>query len=77
MLLGGPIVAGCPLYNEHRKMFSLEIRCEATDEDLKYEQELTEGFCQADYRRCLRYQTYQDLKIEFLVRKKLQSEYGT
>ncbi|MEW9668860.1 hypothetical protein [Ammoniphilus sp. 3BR4] len=66
----------CPLYTEHQKLFSVQLSCEATDEDLKQETELIDRYCHGEFNKCLRYQTYQDLKIEFLVRKKLQTEFG-
>jgi|GEM_PF-6055943 len=69
-------MADCPLYHEHTKFFMTQIHCEATDEDLKQEPELMELFCQGDYEKCVRFRTYQDLKVEYLVRKKLQAEYG-
>ncbi|WP_209809242.1 hypothetical protein [Ammoniphilus resinae] len=53
-----------------------QIHCDATSEDLKQEPELLEQFCQGDYKRCVRFRTYQDLKIEYLVRRKLQADYG-
>lgn len=66
----------CPLFNEQQKLFTLHLSCEATDEDLKHETELLENFCYGNFNKCLRYQTYQDLRIEYLVRKKLKSEFG-
>jgi hypothetical protein len=67
---------GCPLFREHHRFFSTQLLCEATDEDLKHENEMLVQYCQADYRKCIRYKTYQELKIEYLVRKKLETQYG-
>ncbi|WP_134701481.1 hypothetical protein [Ammoniphilus sp. YIM 78166] len=66
----------CPLYHEQQRFFVHHVNCEATDEDLKGEEELIEKFCMGNHSKCLRYQTYQDLKIEYLVRRKLNAEFG-
>lgn len=65
----------CPLFYNHRTLFSAEAICEATDEDLSEEPELTEQYCHKQFKKCLRFQTYHDLRIEYLVRKKLRSQY--
>jgi len=65
----------CPLYYNHKTFFSTEVICEATDEDLSEELELMEQYCHNHFKKCLRFQTYHDLRIEFLVRKKLRSQY--
>lgn len=65
----------CPLYYNHTKFFSSEILCEATDEDLSEEEELIQQYCHDQYRKCLRFQAYNDLRIEYLVRKKLKSQF--
>jgi hypothetical protein len=66
----------CPLFDEQSKLFKVHYTCEATDEDLKQEPELIDQYCQDDFKKCLRYQTYQDLKIEYMVRRKLKEEFG-
>ncbi|RXT04130.1 hypothetical protein [Ammoniphilus sp. CFH 90114] len=66
----------CPLFDEQQKLFSVQLHCEATDEDLKQEIELVQLYCHGEFKKCLRYQTYHDLRIEYLVRKKLEAEFG-
>lgn len=73
---GDEVMENCPLYNEQQRFFVHHVSCEATDEDLKQEGELIEKYCLGYHTKCLRYQTYQDLKIEYLVRKKLNAEFG-